>query len=105
MIKEVHDKETHQINKYQQMIWYQNQQNKEKRQFTQRKYQCPKQRKKSNERKEEIRVDRTQEEINNRRKYQTLGEGPNNIYINTPERGYFNNNNTMDTIIIWERSY
>ena len=37
--------------------------------------------------------------------HQTLGEGLVNIYINTPERGYFNKNNSMDTRSVWERSY
>ena len=40
----------------------------------------------------------------NRREHQTLGEGPV-IYINVPERGNFNNNNSMDARSVWERSY
>ena len=34
-----------------------------------------------------------------------MGEGLVNIYINVPERRYFNNNNSMKARSGWERSY
>ena len=37
---------------------------------------------------EEIRVKGTQEETNNRREHQTLGEDLVNIYINAPKKEY-----------------